>query len=138
MLDRYSMWLNDKHSVGDVMAESRGREEDLQLKQAYRRVYESGTLLIDRHQHERALTTHDIKLQRKADNIAGLQLADALAHPVKQACLLESTLIADTGESFGREVFRAVEEKFNINSWRGYAEGEISVQRWSVSAERSN
>lgn len=32
MLDRYSGWLNYKNAVGDVMAESRGREEDLQLK----------------------------------------------------------------------------------------------------------
>ena len=34
MLDRYSGWLNYKNAVGDVMAESRAREEDLQLKQA--------------------------------------------------------------------------------------------------------
>ena len=47
MLDRYSGWLNLKNAVGDVMAESRGRKEDVQLKQAYRRVYESGTLLFD-------------------------------------------------------------------------------------------
>jgi hypothetical protein len=31
MLDRYSGWLNYKNAVGDVLAESRGREEDLQL-----------------------------------------------------------------------------------------------------------
>lgn len=136
MLDRYSMWLNYKNAVGDVMAESRGREEDLQLKQAYRRVYESGTLLFDRHHHQRALTSRDIKLRRKVDNIAGLQLANVLAHPVKQACLLESNLIADTGEAFGKEVCRAVQQKFNINRWRGQVEGGISVQFWSVSAQR--
>jgi len=43
MLERFSGWLNYKNAMGDVMAESRGKEEDLQLKQAYRRVYESGT-----------------------------------------------------------------------------------------------
>jgi len=75
-------------------------------------------------------------LHRKVDNIAGLQLADVLAHPVKQACLLESNLITDTGEAFGKEVCRAVKEKFNINRWRGQVEGGISVQFWSVSAER--
>lgn len=123
MLDRYVGWLNYKNAVGDVMAESRGREEDLQLKQAYRRVYESGTLLFDYRHHQRALTSRDIKLQAKAANIAGLQLADLLAHPVKQACLLEKQLVADTGEVFGKEICRAVEGKFNLREWRGQVEG---------------
>ena len=46
MLDRYSGWLNYKNCVGDVMAESRGRQEDRQLEDAYRRVYNSGTLTV--------------------------------------------------------------------------------------------
>jgi hypothetical protein len=122
-LDRYSGWLNYKNAVGDVVAESRGREEDLQLKQAYRRVYESGTLLFDYRHHQRALTSRDIKLQPKAANIAGLQLADLVAHPVKQACLLERQLVPDAGEVFGKEVCRAVEGKFNVNERSGQVGG---------------
>lgn len=48
MLERYGGWLNYRNAVGDVMAESRGRQEDLQLTQAYTRVYESGTLMVSR------------------------------------------------------------------------------------------
>src|SRR5665213_24602 len=73
MVDRYTAWLNYKSAVGDVMAESRGGEEDRQLKQAYRRVYESGTLTVSRQHHQRALTSKDIKIQAKRVNIAGLQ-----------------------------------------------------------------
>jgi hypothetical protein len=105
------------------MAESRGREEDLQLKQAYRRVYESGTLFFDYRHHRRVLTTRDLKLQPKRANIAGLQLADLLAHPVRQACLLEKQLVPDTGDVFGKEVFRVVQGKFNVNEWQGIVEG---------------
>jgi hypothetical protein len=65
MLERYSGWLNYKNTIGDVMAESRGREEDLQLKQAYRRVYESGSIYFNRQQHQRALTSKEIKIQPK-------------------------------------------------------------------------
>jgi len=43
ILQRYAEWLNHKNYVGDVMAESRGRNENNQLKQAYLRLYESGT-----------------------------------------------------------------------------------------------
>ena len=123
MLDRFSGWLNYKNAIGDVMAESRGREEDLQLKQAYQRVYESGTLMFSHEHHQAALTSKDIKLRPKISNIAGLQLADMLAHPVKQDFLFEKGKITDPGESFGSHICEAVEGKFNLNVWRGQVEG---------------
>lgn len=125
MLERYGGWLNYKNAVGDVIAESRGRVEDLQLKQAYRRVYESGTqsTWFKPKHFQRALTSHDIKSQPKRFNIAGLQLADILAHPVKQACLVERNLIPDSGDVFGKQVYKAVEGKFNFNEWRGQVQG---------------
>lgn len=123
MLERYSGWLNYKNNRGDVMAESRGREEDLQLKQAYRRVYESGTQYYSHEQHQRALTSKEIKIKSKQANIAGLQLADILAYPVKQALLLDRKLITDPGDVFGKKVYGAVEAKFNRNEWRGHVEG---------------
>jgi len=121
MLDRYSGWLNYKNAIGDVMAESRGKEEDLQLKQAYQRVYQSGTLMFGHAHHQQALTSKDIKIQPKKANIAGLQLADMLAYPVKQACLIEESLIADPGDVFGKRVIEVVDGKFNSN----YRTGEV-------------
>ena len=123
MLERYSGWLNHKNAVGDVLAESRGREEDLQLKDAYRRVYESGTLMFPHGHHQKALTSKDIKVQPKAANIAGLQLADVLAHPVKQACLMEEGRIPVTSDVFGKRVFEAVKGKFNFNEPGGQVSG---------------
>ncbi len=119
MLDRYSGWLNHRGAVGDVMAESRGREEDLQLKQAYRRVYEAGTLMFDHAHHQRALTSKEIKLARKDANIAGLQLADILAHPWKMACLIEKKLVPDTIGPFGNSLLTITEGKLNQNASRG-------------------
>jgi len=123
LLDRYSGWLRYKNAVGDVLAESRGKQEDLQLKQAYRRVYESGTLMFRREHHQRVLTSREIKLRRKSENIAGLQLADVLAHPVKQAMLAEKGHIPDPGNNFGRQLYRLVEEKLNQNYRSGKVEG---------------
>ena len=124
MLERYSGWLLYKSAVGDVMAESRGGEEDLQLKQAYRRVYESGSIHFSHDKHQRALTSKDIKIQPKRANIAGLQLADVLAYPVKQAKLVEKGLIPDPGDVFGKKVYGAVQAKFNRNEFRGIVEGD--------------
>ncbi|NIA21639.1 MAG: hypothetical protein GWP05_06675 [Anaerolineaceae bacterium] len=71
MLDRYSGWLNYKNAVGDVLAESRGKEEDLQLRQAYERVYESGTLMFGYDHHQRALTSRKLKIRPKVANMGG-------------------------------------------------------------------
>jgi hypothetical protein len=123
MLDRYSGWLNYKNIVGDVMAESRGKEEDLQLQQAYRRVYESGTLLFNHQHHQRALTSKNIKLKSKSVNIAGLQLADILAHPIKQSMLHEKKLIDNPRGNFGKLVCTAAEYNYNTNTRTGKVEG---------------
>ncbi len=112
MLDRYCGWLNSVNAIGDVMAESRGQVEDLQLAQAYLRVYESGTLQFRPPHHRKALTSRSIKIQGKSSNIAGLQLADVLAHPVKQIKLAEQGLIPKMGDVFGKDVFEAAKDKF--------------------------
>ncbi|MEI6169116.1 MAG: DUF3800 domain-containing protein [bacterium] len=123
MLDRYSGWLNHKTAVGDVMAEGRGREEDLQLAQAYRRVYEGGTIMFSHSHHQKALTSKDIKIQTKQANLPGLQLADILAHPVKQAMLIEKGLISETGDVFGKQIIDAVDSKFNKKEGSGQVSG---------------
>ena len=123
ILDRYCGWLNYKNAIGDVVAESRAREEDLQLKQAYQRVYESGTLMFNHEHHQRALTSKDIKLRSKIANIAGIQLADILAHPVKQAFLLEKGKITNLRETFGGQIYEAAVSKFNVNTRTGQVEG---------------
>lgn len=132
MLDRYSGWLNHWNAVGDVMAESRGREEDLQLKAAYRRVFESGTLLFPYEHHQRALTSKDIKIRPKVANIAGLQLADILAHPVRQACLAEKGWIPDPGDVFGNRLYGLVKPKLNYRYGTGSAAtGRFFSRRWA-------
>lgn len=105
------------------MAESRAREEDLQLKQAYQRVYESGTLLFNHEHHQRALTSKDLKLRSKTANIAGIQLADILAHPIKQALLFEKGRITKLRKTFGNQIVEAARGKFNMNSRTGQIEG---------------
>jgi hypothetical protein len=56
-------------------------------------------------------------------NIAGLQLADVLAYPVRQAVLLEKRLISDPGDVFGKKVYEAARPKFNCQEWTGQVEG---------------
>lgn len=114
MLYRYCRWLLSKDSIGDAMAESRGKEEDLQLKNAYRNVYESGTNSLDHDAYQRALSSKEIKLQPKKACIAGLELADVLAHPIKTFCLREKTLNNDPPPPFAQRLSEAATPKFHV------------------------
>jgi len=102
LLQRYCFWLGSR--AGDVMGESRGKAEDQQLKAAYSALYSNG----DWHQgpalYQKHLTSKDIKLQPKSKNIAGLQLADLLAHPAKTRCILNHGVAGVTESDFGKKV----------------------------------
>ena len=119
LLDRYCGWLSYKNAVGDVMAESRGGQPDRQLKEAYQRVYGSGTLMFPAGFHSRVLTSREIKVKSKQANIAGLQLADVLAHPMKShLCELKNVAIGRVG-SFAKRMQDAALTHCNRNEYRG-------------------
>jgi hypothetical protein len=65
------------------------------------------------------LTSKDLKIQPKVANIAGLQLADLLAHPVKQVCLAEKWLVQEPGRSFGQRLYAVAQTKFNVSDLNG-------------------
>jgi hypothetical protein len=90
LLERYVYFLNRKSARGDVLAESRGGKEDRWLKDAYARLWEKGTQFVTADQFQRALTSRQLKVKQKANNIAGLQLADLVAHPSRNEILSEN------------------------------------------------
>ncbi len=113
MLERYCGFLNFLNAQGDVMAESRGGKEDMQLKEAYQRVYESGTQFRGPMFFQKTLTSKEIKVKLKLANIAGLQLADSLAHSCKNEILFEQKRIDKWDEVFGTKVCQCVSGKYN-------------------------
>lgn len=81
LVERFVLWLRAREEVGDVMAESRQGREDRRLKDSFARVYAGGTEFIPPSEFEERLTSSQLKVKPKANNIAGLQLADLIAHP---------------------------------------------------------
>jgi hypothetical protein len=81
LLERFCHFLRQMQGVGDVMAESRGGGEDKALKAEFRKLYECGTNFIKPHLLSAHLTSKELKVAPKQGNIAGLQLADVIAHP---------------------------------------------------------
>jgi hypothetical protein len=81
LVERYVFWLKARNAVGDVMAESRGGKEDRRLKDSFERVYTRGSDFIAPEIFAAHLTSKQLKVKPKSNNIAGLQLADVVAHP---------------------------------------------------------
>jgi hypothetical protein len=81
LLERYALWLGQRNARGDVMAESRGKKEDQRLKKEFSQIYLNGTPNVSHGEFVARFTSSQLKIKPKSANIAGLQLADLIAHP---------------------------------------------------------
>ena len=81
------------------MAESRGKTEDRGLKEDFRQFMMEGANLPDVPGYRQAVSSSQIKLNLKTDNITGLQLADLVAYPSKRGVLLNNGFSLDNPPS---------------------------------------
>ena len=122
LLERYGGWLDLAGARGDVMAESRGSKEDQQLRQEFESTVANGTPHHSADRFQRALTSTKIKLKKKEHDIAGLQLADLLAYPLKREIVAERR-----GEvpprDFSSALLKAARSKMNCQHGSGRVSG---------------
>ena len=124
ILERYCGFLRFYNSKCDVLAESRGGTEDNQLKVAYRTIYTGGTQFRDHAFFQNVLTSKEIKLKPKIANVAGLQISDLIAYPIKHEILIENNRIARTEEkSFGKKICEIMKRKYNMHLYTGRIAG---------------
>ena len=113
LMERFTHYLNRRGVRGDLMAECRGGKEDRLLKAEYRRLWESGTRYCKPAAVQQALTSRELKLKTKQSNVAGLQLADLLAHPSRCEMLLERGLLDRPLAPFARRVVAVLQAKYD-------------------------
>ncbi len=109
------------------MAESRGKSEDGLLKDAYAYSYAHGDMHNKADFFRRALTSKQLKLKKKEANIAGLQLADLLAYPVKQQILQENDRVEEAAQTFGNTLAQAIEDKYDHHAHSARVGGHCRV-----------
>jgi hypothetical protein len=104
------------------MAESRGGKEDRRLKDSFERVCEGGSDFVPPDQFAAHLTSRQLKVKSKANNIAGLQIADIVAHPSFRATLArrEGKPLAT---NFGGQIAQMLEESKYHRNPAGVIEG---------------
>jgi len=120
LLERYVRWLEGRGAKGDVMAEARGKKEDRALSDAFESILTFGTASLRSVQFGARLTSKSLKLKTKKNNIAGLQLADLVAHPACRGMKLlrEHAAIPD---DFGGKIWQLLEaRKFRRADWHPY------------------
>ena len=123
MLERFVLFLYYGKHRGDVMVESRGRNEDEKLETSYQGLYKNGTDNIPAERWQERLTSLELKVKPKTANVAGLQLADLIAHPSRREILLEHRLITDERDIFGKRICDILRRSKYLRSRTGQIEG---------------
>ena len=112
LLERFCFLICQRHSTGDVMAESRGGREDRRLKDEFRKLWESGTNCLEPDRTQRLLTSRELKVKAKSANTTGLQLADLIANPSRSEILAEYGLLGRELGAFTKEIIDVLGEKY--------------------------
>ena len=112
LLDVFARWLLTRRAEGDVMAEERGRGEDRRTVEEFRRLWLRGTGAASPERIQAALTSGDLKIKSKPSNIAGIQLADMIAHPSRNEILRENGLLEGPMGAFAEEIIKVLKTKY--------------------------
>lgn len=112
LLERFYFFLSSKQMQGDVMAESRGGKEDKRLKASFLKLWEEGTQYVAPDKFQEVLTSKQLKVKPKANNISGLQLADLIAHPSRNEILNENNLLERPLAPFATRIISVLQGKY--------------------------
>ena len=69
------------------------------------------------------MTSSELKVKPKSADIAGLQLADLIAHPSRREILLDNQLIANTPDIFGDKICAILRANKYMRSRSGQIQG---------------
>lgn len=84
LMNRVRGFLHSRGDIADVLAESRGKVEDDQIKLAYKDLLENGSIHYGDGLYYRTYYPEaELIVKRKDQNIAGLQIADIVAYGQK-------------------------------------------------------
>ena len=112
LLERYVFFLKQIDACGDVMAESRGGKADMKLKDSFTRLWSNGTDYLKPEEFQEVLTSKQLKVKPKLNNISGLQLADLVAHSSRDEILKEQGLKDKDFANFPQKIIEILQGKY--------------------------
>jgi hypothetical protein len=83
-------------------------------------LWTEGTEYISSERFHSVLTSKQLKVKTKTNNVAGLQLADLLAHPSRNEMLHEKGFLEDGLRPFGEKIVGILQKKYYRRGNRVY------------------
>lgn len=111
LIERFRLFLDIKGTKGDIMFESRGGKEDMRLKKSFRKIMENGTHSLPPEDLAVHFTSKELKIKPKTANIAGLQIADLIAHPSRRWFYKNVFNMNDGKKTFGDAILKLLDNK---------------------------
>jgi hypothetical protein len=118
LMERFVFFLDGVDARGDAMAESRGGKEDTRLKASFENLITGGSEYLPGDRFLARLTSKQLKVKPKHNNIAGLQLADLIAHPSRNEILNQQELLGRPIAPFAERVIDLLQGKYYQKSGR--------------------
>ena len=122
LTERFALWLDSQKASGNVMTESRGGKEDRRLKNSFHRIFTEGTSYVRPETFAQNLTSRQLKVKAKTNNIAGLQVADLIAHPSYKAVVARRNGYA-LADNFGARIVQILEDDKYYRNENGQIDG---------------
>lgn len=119
--EKFARLLDRVDNTGDIMPEGRQGKKDTLLQEAYEAVREHGNYYYGASQIRHRIPSSNLKFRYKRDNIAGLQLADLIAHPSHMSMLAERHFPVTLGDFACK-----VEEVLNATKYDRSGSGRIA------------
>ena len=117
MVERYVSFLRSTGAHGDIMAESRERVLDRELKGAYTDLFDNGNEYVHASVLQSFLISRELKLKKKAANSAGLQIADLLVNTSNRAIRANFKMTVAIATEFDRALYHeAIRPKYYSNN----------------------
>ena len=113
LLERFTIFCRRRNARGDMLAESRGGKEDRRLKDSFARLWQNGSDYMNANEFQETLTSKQLKVKTKANNIAGLQIADLIAHPSRSEILTEQNLFGRPIAPFAQQIIQILQGKYD-------------------------
>ena len=94
------------------MAEARGKKEDQDLKEEYKRFYENGTHFCKPRHIQQFLTSKEIKIKPKSKMFVGLEFVDLLSLATKLDILNCYKKLPPLTDNFCKIVVKHIQSKY--------------------------
>jgi len=118
LMQKYTVFLKRINSIGDIIIESRGKKEDQVTKKIHTDIYQNGCIHYKADRYQQCLSSKEIKLSIKKDNVFGLQVADITGAAIQRKMLYEKGYKNSFPGTFNEQMYKAIEHKI-LHSFTG-------------------